>query len=161
MLAPAVVFSQVVLAIHVVFVVAAFGIVVIWPLLVITAERIDPRLMPLMFRLRQLIGRTIINPGLLILVIAGVYLAADLHQWGQFYVQWGIGAVIVLGALEGSFAIRQSGALSKLAERDVAVTIPGEPVWSAEYLAVRQRADQVNALMAVIVIVTVFVMVVQ
>ena len=74
---PAVFFWQIALAVHVVFVVTAFGVVVAYPLIAIAAERLDPRSAPMMLRLRQLIGRSLVNPGLLIVVIAGVYLASS------------------------------------------------------------------------------------
>ncbi|HEX3801865.1 MAG TPA: hypothetical protein VHV75_03395 [Solirubrobacteraceae bacterium] len=161
MLVPAVFFWQIALAIHIIFVVACFGIVVSYPLIAIAAERLDRRSVPLMLRLRQLIGRSIVNPGLLIVVLAGVYLSSELHQWHAFYVQWGIGAIVVMGALEGAFVIRQSGKLADLAQRDIDASGVGEINWSHEYIAARGRSDQVNALMAVIVVVTVFFMVVQ
>ena len=81
MLVPAVFFWQIALAVHVLFVVIAFGIVVSYPLIAIAAERHDPRSAPMILRLRQLIGRSLVNPGLLIVVIAGVYLSSELHQW--------------------------------------------------------------------------------
>ncbi len=43
MLVPAVFFWQIVLAVHVVFVVAAFGLLLSYPLITIAAERIDRR----------------------------------------------------------------------------------------------------------------------
>jgi hypothetical protein len=161
LLVPAVFFWQIALAVHIVFVVAAFGIVVSYPLIAIAADRLDPRSAPMMLRLRQLMGRSLINPGLLIVVIAGVYLSSELHQWHEFYVQWGIGAVLVIGGLEGMFVIRQSGKLAELAQRDIDASGDGEVNWSHEYIAARGRADQVNALMAMIVVVSVFFMVVQ
>jgi hypothetical protein len=161
-LAPAVFFWQIVLAVHIIFVVAAFGLLLAYPFIVIAVERFDRRSVPVLLRVRQLLGRSLVNPGLLIVVIAGVYLAANRHQWGQFYVQWGIGAVLVIGALEGSFVIRQSGRLAELAARDIATSSPeGDVVWSSDYLTARGRAEQVNALLAVLVVVTIFLMVVQ
>lgn len=162
MLLPAVVyFWQIALAVHVVFAVAAFGLVLSYPFIAIAVERFDRRAVPAVLRARQLLGRSLVNPGLLIVVIAGVYLASEEHQWSQFYVQWGIGAAIVIGALEGAFVARQSGRLAELAERDLKAAGPGAPSWSAEYLATRSRADQINALLAVLVVVTIFLMVVQ
>jgi hypothetical protein len=161
MLAPAVLFSQVVVAIHVVFVVVAFGALLTYPVIAIAAERLDRRSVPLLHRVRKVIGRSLVNPGMVIVVIAGIYLASDLHDWHEFFVQWGLGAVIVIGALEGAFVIRESGRLADIAQRDIDAAGGGEIKWSEEYVSVRGRADQVNALMAVIVIVTVFLMVVQ
>ena len=39
------------------------------------------------------------------MLVAGIYLASDEHQWSSFYVGWGILAVIALGALEGAVQI--------------------------------------------------------
>ena len=161
MLAPAVLFSQVVVAIHVMFVVAAFGALIAYPVTLIAAERLDRRSVPLLHRVRKILGRSLVNPGMLIVVIAGVYLAFDLHEWSQFFVQWGLGAVIVIGALEGSYVIRHADQLADLAQRDVDAAGGGQVQWSQEYLDARTRADQINALLAVIVLVTVFLMVVQ
>lgn len=162
MLAPAVFFWQIALAVHIVFVVAAFGLLLAYPFILIAVERFDRRALPVLLRVRQLLGRSLVNPGLLIVVIAGVYLAAHAHQWNQFYVQWGIGAVLVIGALEGSFVIRLSGKLADLAERDISASAgAAEVTWSTEYLVARTRADQVNAVLAMLVVVTIFLMVVQ
>ena len=117
MLVPAVFFWQVVLAIHVIIVVAAFGVVVAYPVLTIAADRIDRRSAPLIHGIRVVIGRSLVNPGLLVVLAAGIYLASDLHQWHEFYVQWGVAAIVVLGGLEGGFVIRQSTRLAELAER--------------------------------------------
>jgi uncharacterized membrane protein len=162
MLAPAVFFWQIALAVHIIFVVAAFGLLLAYPFIVVAVERFDRRSVPVLLRVRQLLGRSLVNPGLVIVVLAGVYLAAHEHQWGQFYVQWGIGAVLVIGALEGAFVVRQSGKLAQLAERDIARSPAAEEVtWSEDYLEARTRADQVNALLAMLVVVTIFLMVVQ
>ncbi len=161
MLAPAVFFWQIALAVHILFVVVAFGIVVTYPLLAAGAERLDRRSVPLILRLRQLIGRGIVNPGLLVVVIAGVYLASELHQWHYFYVQWGIVVVVVIGALEGAFVLRQSGKLADLAQREIDASDGGDFTWSDEYTSARGRLDQISVAMAVLVILTVFFMVVQ
>ena len=49
-------------------------------------------------------------------LLAGIYLASSRHQWHAFYVQWGVGAVVVIGALEGSFMIPREGRLAELAD---------------------------------------------
>lgn len=161
MLVPAVYFWQIALAVHIVFVVAAFGLLLVYPFVATAVERFDRRSVPAVLRARQLLGRSLVNPGLLIVFIAGVYLATEEHQWPLFYVQWGIGAAIVIGALEGAVVIRQSGRLAELAERDIQSATGAELSWSDEYLRARSRADQVNALLAVLVVVTIFLMAVH
>jgi len=160
-LVEAVVFWQIVLAVHVVFVVAAFGLLLAYPLITIAAERLDRRSLPVILRIRVLLSRSLVNPGLLVVVISGVYLAAQQHQWSDFYVWWGIAAALVIGGLEGALVTRQSAALAALAERDVGLFGEADGGWSSDYAAARSRADQVNALLAVIVVVTTFLMVVQ
>lgn len=119
MIAPAVAFVELVLAVHILAVVIAFGVTFAYPLLFATASRMDPSVMPWLFRTMQRIGRMLINPGLLVLVLAGIYLASDEHQWHAFYVQWGIGAALVIGAIEGAFMIPREGRIANLAERDL------------------------------------------
>jgi hypothetical protein len=158
LLAPAVAFSQVVLAVHIAAVLVAFGVVFARPLMVILSERIDRRAMPWLHRIEQALGRWLVNPGLTLVLAAGVVLAADEHKWHSFFVQWGLGVVVVLGALEGSFLIPQSGKLAELAERDLAT---GEAAWSDEYRQRRQRLTAVSTLMSVLVLITVYLMTVH
>jgi hypothetical protein len=160
-LVTAVFFWQVVLAVHIIVVVASFGVLVAYPLIAAAAERLDRSSVPLLHRVRIVVGRSLVNPGLLVVLVAGVYLASHLHQWHQFYVQWGIAVIVVLGALEGAVVIRGSKKLAELAERDISASVGGEINWSAEYISARGHADQINAVMALLVMVTVFLMVVQ
>jgi hypothetical protein len=162
LLLTAVFFWQIALAVHIIFVVAAFGLLLAYPFIMVAVERFDRRSVPVLLRVRQLLGRSLVNPGLLIVVIAGVYLAINRHQWHEFYVQWGIGAVLVIGALEGAYVVRQTGRLAELAARDISASpASAEIAWSGEYLAARTRHDQVNVLLAGLVVVTIFLMVVQ
>jgi hypothetical protein len=39
-----------------------------------------------------------------LVLAAGIFLASDGHHWSELFVQWGIAAVIVIGALVGSAA---------------------------------------------------------
>jgi hypothetical protein len=163
----AVVFSDFIVAIHILAVVIAFGVTFAYPLLFAAAARVDPTVTPWLLRSRQRIGRLLVNPGLLIVVLAGIYLASDLHQWSTFYVPWGIGAVIVIGGIEGSVIIPRAGRLAELAERDLAaaaVPAGGQRVsaqWSSEYQAGFRQLSIAGGLLDGIVVVTVFLMATQ
>ncbi len=161
MLLTAVAFPTVALAIHILFVVGAFGIVTGYPVILLSAERLDRRAMPVLHRVRVNLGRSLVNPGLLLVVIAGVYLASHLHQWSHFYVQWGIAAAVVIGALEGSFVIPQEKRMAELASRDIEAAGGGEVEWGRDYVAARNRASLVGWSMALLVAATVVVMTVQ
>jgi hypothetical protein len=155
LLAPAVVFAQVLIAIHIIFVVAAFGILFGFPLLVIGVSQRDPSVLPALYRARQFAGRALVNPGLILVLAFGIWTTAKLHQWHQFYVQWGIAAVIVIGALEGAIVVRGSGKLAAASETGTGGVLP------AELVTVRRRVDLAGVVMAVIVLVTVYLMAVQ
>jgi hypothetical protein len=163
-LASAVTFPDLVLAVHILAAVTAFGVLFAFPLLFTAAARTDPSVIPWLLHARQRIGRLLINPGLLVVVIAGIYLATDEHQWSFFYVQWGIGAAIVIGAIEGALVIPRSGRLAEVAERDLASTgiaAGGQRVtarWSREYTAGLRRLAAAGFLLQLIVVVTIFVM---
>jgi uncharacterized membrane protein len=161
LLVPAVQFFQVVLAIHVMAVVVAFGITFAYPVFLTVGRRRDPRVMPWFHRMQRALGRRITNPGLTVVVIAGIYLATCLHLWSHFFVQWGVGAALVLGALEGSFMIRYEGKLAELAERDIAGAGEGPVTFSPEYEALFRRVGLIGGSMSLLVLATIYVMVVN
>jgi hypothetical protein len=157
-LVPAVAFWQVVLAIHIAAVVIAFGVVFAYPVFVLVGSRIDRRAIPWFHRMQQQVGRRIINPGLLVVLVAGIYLASKLHFWHYFFVQWGIAVAVVIGGIEGGFMIRQEGRMAELAERDLAA---GRDEWSDEYQALSRRTGGVALLLCALVLVTIYLMTVQ
>ncbi|MGH2866658.1 MAG: hypothetical protein ACRDNK_03695 [Solirubrobacteraceae bacterium] len=178
---PAVAFASFVLAIHILAVVVAFGATFAYPLIFAAARRADPSVMPWLWSLLQRIDRYLINPGLGVVVLAGIYLASSEHHWGSFFVAWGIGVAIVIGAAVGSFTIPRYGRLAELAERDLAaagagfasggVAAPGAGAgpgagpgaggavaWSAEYEKLVKQVAIVGAILDLLVVITVFVM---
>jgi hypothetical protein len=151
-------FFQVVLAIHILAVVIGFGVTFAYPIMFAAARRADPAVLPWLYRTMQRFGRFLVNPGLLVIVLAGVYLASHLHQWKVFYVQWGIGAAIVIGAVEGAFMIPREGRLAKVADRDLAAADGGGVTWSDEYNSTFRQLSAGGVILNLIVIVTVFMM---
>src|ERR1700761_2277751 len=164
MLVSAVAFPDFILAVHILGAVIGFGVVFAFPVLFGAATRTDPGVIPWLLRARCSIGRYLVNPGLTVVVLAGIYLASDEHQWSKFYVGWGVVAALVIGAIEGSYVIRRAGSLAELAERDLAATaVPGggrrtSATWSPEYATVVRRFSAAGNVTGLIVIVTVFLM---
>jgi uncharacterized membrane protein len=181
-------FTDFVLGVHILAVVVAFGATFVYPLIFATARRADPRVMPWLFSLMQRIDRFIVNPGLGVVLIAGIVLASEDHRWGDFFVQWGIGAVIVIGALVGSFMIPREGRLAEAAARDLAASpagaggagvgggvggaggaggaagaggVGGVMAWSPEYETLIRQVAIGGAVLDLIVVVTIFVMAVK
>jgi len=159
MLHPAASFSDAILAIHILAVVIGFGVVFSYPIFFAVGPRMDRRAMPWFHGMQQLLGRRLISPGLVVILIAGIYLASHEHQWHAFYVQWGLAAVVVIGGIGGAYIGPREARLAELAARDVAATAGGAEVeWSAEYEALIKQVLRAAALLGVIVVVTVFLM---
>jgi hypothetical protein len=164
MMAPAVLFVQVILALHILSVVAAFGVLFAYPIFMTIGYGLDPGAMPWFHRMQQAVSRWLIGPGLLLVVIFGVILASKYHAWHAFYVQWGIGAAVVMGGLEGMFMIPREGRLADLARRDLEAQSgqAGTVVTrSAEYQAVFRQVALGGMALSLIVILTVYFMATQ
>jgi hypothetical protein len=160
-LVTAVALWQVILAIHIAAVVVAFGVTFAYPLFAIAGARLDPRAMPWFHRMQQRIGRRLVSPGLGLVLVSGIYLAAKLHQWSKFYVQWGVAVVLVLGALQDGFVVRRQGRLAELAERDMAAAGDGPVTWSPEYETLRGQVGTAEGIISLLVLVTIYLMTVQ
>ena len=161
MLVTAVAFSQIVLAIHIIAVVIGFGVIFAYPLLGVAGEQLDSRAMPWFHKMQSLLTQRLISPGLAVVVVAGIYLASDLHQWSAFYVQWGLGVSIVLGALFGAYFTPNERKLSEIAARDVAAAGEGEVQWSPEYQTLRSRVGIAGVVASLLILITIYLMTVQ
>jgi uncharacterized membrane protein len=155
-------FADLVLAVHIIAVVVAFGATFAYPLIFSAAFKADPKVVPWLFTVVRKIDRYIVNPGLAVVLLAGIYLASHEHQWGSFYVQWGLGAVIVIGAGVGAYMIPREGKLAEVAERDLAAVGAGasaaSPPWSEEFRALQKQVAIGGAILDLIVVVTIFLM---
>ena len=161
MLVTAASFSDWIVAVHVLAVIVAFGGVFSYPLIDAALNRSDRRAVPAWHRLQRVLGQRVITPGLAVVLIAGIYLASDLHDWGRFFVGWGIAASLVLGGVGGAYMGPRELKLAELADRDIAAAGPdGEVSWSEEYEKLNGQVAKVGAALALLVVATVFIMVV-
>jgi uncharacterized membrane protein len=151
MISLAVQLYDVVLFVHIAAVVIAFGVTFAYPVIFVAARR-DPTGLAWFHRMQVRLGQRLIYPGLAVIIIAGIYLASKRHAWDEFWVQWSLGAALVIGALGGSFMLPRERKLAEMAEADPA---------SSEYQALGQKVGTVGALMSLLVLVTVFVMTVK
>ena len=87
-----------------------------YPVMFAVGARVEPRSLPLLHRIEYSIERRLVNPLLVVVLGAGIFLASDGHHWSEFFVQWGLAAVIVIGALVGAVTIPTSKAAEQLAE---------------------------------------------
>jgi hypothetical protein len=149
---------EVVLAVHIMAVVVAFGVTFAYPIMFAVAARHDPRGLALMHRVEYTIERTLVNPGLLLVILAGIYLASKGHFWSDFFVQWGLAAAVVIGALVGAVMIPTAKRAEVAAARDVAAAGDGQIVMSDEYRALVKRLSIVGSGLSGLVLVTILFM---
>ena len=147
-----------VMGVHIIAVVVAFGWTFTLPLVFAVAAKRDPRSLPLLHRNEVVISRYMTNPALLVIVAAGVYLASEGHHWSEFFVQWGLGAVIVIGALVGSVLIPTAKKAEDAARRDLESYSGGEFTPSPEYAALTRRLGAAGGLAWVLVLLTILFM---
>jgi uncharacterized membrane protein len=146
------------LFVHVLAVVVAIGPTFAYGIFIGVAERSSPRSVPTVLRAIQAQDRMVLTPGLLVILIAGIYLLIDHHIGaGESWVTVGFVAIIVLfGMAHGYFRPNTEKAL-ELAERDLR---SGDTL-SAEYAAVGKKLENGGKLAGAIVAITIFFMVVQ
>ncbi len=151
---------EIVLAVHIMAVVIAFGFTFAYPLMFLIAARADPSTLPTMHRIEYTVERTLVNGGLLVVIAAGIFLASDGHLWSQFFVQWGLGAAIVIGALVGSVMIPTA----KRAETAIRTLSAGEgdaAVLGPEYGRLVRRSQIVGGGLSLLVLATIAIMVIK
>ena len=157
--APAASAYDYVLALHIIAVVVAFGWTFTLPLVYTVAARVDPRGLPLLHRIEYSIFRLILNPALLVVLGAGIFLASDGHHWKEFFVQWGLAAVVVLGGLVGAVLIPSAKRAEAAARRDLEGHGGGEIELGEDYRAAVRRLNVVGSAASLLVLVTIAFMV--
>jgi hypothetical protein len=156
----AVAFWEVVLALHIIAVVFAFGATFAYPVLLGAVAKADPRALPALYRALHAISQRVIMPGLAAVIVFGIYLASHLELWSSFFVQWGLGVAIVIGAVEGAYLGPREKRLIEVADRDVAAAgADGAVTFGAEHDSLIRRIGAVGALMDLLVVLTIYFMV--
>ncbi len=163
MLVGAAAFWQFILALHIVAVIVAFGVLFIYPLLGVIGLRLDPQAIPSFQRFQHAVHTRVQAPGLGVVVLAGIYLASYLHEWSEFFVGWGLAASIVIGGIGGAYIAPRERRLTELAATEVAATPVGggDFSWSDEYRTAAREADLARLLQLVLAAATILFMSLQ
>jgi len=142
---------------HILAVVVAFGPTFGYALLFSVAPQF-PRATPALLRGIQKIDRFLVNPGMVIILIAGIVLMADADKvWdgSDFFIVWGFIAIIALfGIQHGYFqpAVRKA---IDLADRD----LESGDTLSPEFEALSRQYGLVGTIAGILVVLTTFFMV--
>jgi len=117
-----------------------------------------PRATPGLLAGVQKTDRYLVNPGLIVVLLAGVYLLID-GPWeaSEAFISVGFVAIFALLGLQHGFFRPHTARARELAERDLKA---GDAL-SDEFMALSQRIGQVGTLAGLIVVVAIFFMVVK
>ncbi len=155
----AVTFFDVVVWVHVSAVVIAFGPTFAFGMyMAMTASR-HPRSMPAALEAQIAVIRSLVTIGAVVILLSGLYLAADADQFSEVYVGVGIVAIIVLlGLVHGFFLPNDRRALAA-AKRDIEAAGDGEVRFGAEFDRASRASARMGPIAGLIVILTIYFMV--
>jgi uncharacterized membrane protein len=145
---------KIALFLHILAVVLAFGPTFGYALFFSVAPQY-PRATPAILAGVQKCDRYLVNPGMIVLLLAGIYLLVD-GPWetSDAFVSVGFLAIIILFGLQHAFFQPQTRKAKELAERD----LKAGDVLSDEFEAVSERVGKVGGLAGLIVVVAIFFM---
>jgi len=147
---------KIALFLHILAVVLAFGPTFGYGIFFSVAPQY-PRAVPAILTGIQRTDRYLVNPGMIVLLLAGIYLliaSDDAWGGGDAFITVGFLAIIVLFGLQHAFFQPQTAQALELAERDLKA---GEE-FSPEFEEISQRLSKVGGLAGLIVVVTIFFM---
>jgi uncharacterized membrane protein len=147
---------KIALFLHILAVVLAFGPTFGYAFFFSVAPQY-PRATPAILAGVQKVDRYLVNPGMVVLLLAGIYLLVasdDVWETSDVFISVGFLAIIVLFGLQHAFFQPQVRRAKALAERDLKA---GETL-SPEFEALGQRIGQVGSLTGLLIVVTIFFM---
>lgn len=154
---------DVVLAVHIMAVVAAFGLPLAYPVLVPYARRQHPTAMPAVHDIQHRLNNRITAVGTVVVLLAGGYMAADIDALGELWVIVPLVILFVIGGIGGAIVVPSTKKLSELAQRDLSrADAPGDAVtFSDEYEQEYARYMRFETLLAALVLTAIFFMAVK
>ena len=143
-------FYDVILSVHVIAIVLAFGVTFAYPIIFGHFGKHHPTSIAPMHHAQALISTRLIIPSMVVALISGLYLAIDADVFGEVWVQVPMGILIVLFALGGAFFAPTERRMAAAAETD-----PAGP----EYQSLLGRLKTVSIAADLLVLVAIFFMV--
>lgn len=146
---------SVVLSVHIMAVVIAFGTSFAYPAFMPWARKNHPRAMPVIHAMSDRLGRLVMSPAMVVVLLAGIYLASDADAWSESWVSVPLVILLIIGGLGGMFFAPNERKLGQLAERDLA---DGGDQLSAEYDALFHRVAVAGYAVCGLILIAIFFM---
>jgi uncharacterized membrane protein len=156
-------FYNVVLFVHIAAAVVAFGVTFAYPFFNAALRKGYLQATPYLHHTQGVIGKLLITPAAVVILVAGIYLAAKgPYDFGDGFVGAGTVIIVILLGLGGAFFSRKEDRLFELATQAVAAAAGGgEVVFGEEYERTSKQVEVVGMLSSALVLLAVFLMVVK
>jgi uncharacterized membrane protein len=150
----------VVQSLHVMAVVAAYGLPMAYPMLLPYLRRKHPRSMPGVHDVQHRLNIRLTGPGTVLILAFGIYMASKHHLWGETWVAVPVAILAVIAVVGGAVIVPASRRMAELSRTDVeAASADGQAVsWSAEYDRVYGRYMVAEVFLGLLVLVAIFFM---
>jgi hypothetical protein len=145
------------LFIHILAVVLGFGPTFAYGLIFSVMPK-HPRSAPAFFDAIRKVDTYLVNPGMLVVLLAGIYVMSE-GNWdgGEAFITIGFIAIVALLGLQHAFFRPQGRKAQELAERD----LKNGDTFSPEFEEITRRLSTVGPIAGLIVVVTIFFMTVK
>jgi uncharacterized membrane protein len=150
-------FFDVIVALHIAAVVVAFGVTVVAPVAVPYIRNTNPAALPTWHGVQLRLDRFVTTPGMIVILLTGIYMASDRSLWDQTWVTVPLVIVVVLFGLVGAVFTPADRQLAALSERDLAAG----GTLSEEYEKKAAQANNMGGLAWLLILVAIFFMVVK
>ncbi|HEV7808758.1 MAG TPA: DUF2269 family protein [Solirubrobacteraceae bacterium] len=148
---------DIVLAVHILAVVIAFGVVFAYPVIDAQIKRSKVVDLASLHRLHLVLASRVITPAMVVVLVAGMFLALDRWSLGDPWISATFAILIMLFGLVGGVLTPADKRLAELAERDAGAG----GARSADYVAQSRRADIFGSVALLLVIVAIVLMTVK
>jgi hypothetical protein len=149
----------VVQSVHIMAVVAAYGLPLAYPLLLPYLRRKHPRSMPGVHDVQYRLNVRLTGPGTVLITAAGIYMASKHHLWGETWVAVPVAIIAIIAVVGGAVIVPSSRRMAALARTDVeAAGGAGAIAWSTDYDRVYARYMVAEVFLGALVLVAIFFM---
>jgi hypothetical protein len=154
----AVQFYDVIVWLHVSAVVIAFGPTFAFGIYQAMTATNHPRSLPAVIEAQNVVTRTMVTGGGVLVLLTGIYLTADRWDFGYFFITWGLIAIIVLLGLAHGFFLPHDRRALAAAKRDIEAAGSGEVEFGEEFNRESGASARMGPIAGLIVILTIYVM---
>jgi hypothetical protein len=155
----AVTFYNVVVWLHISSVVIAFGPTFAFGIYFAVTSAKYPRAIPAVIESTIKVNRSLVTIGGVLILITGFYLAGKAWEFSDFFIVWGIVAIIALMGLVHGFFIPNDTKALDAANRDIDAAGPtGEVKFSREFMNLSGASARMGPIAGLIIILTIYVM---